>query len=233
MKKLVIANWKLNPITLKEAKKLIGAMAVKSKHKVVICPPTIYLPQLSYKNLGAQDCFWEEKGHFTGQTSPLHLKELKIKYCIVGHSERREVGESDYQINAKIKALLAQKITPILCIGFGTTAEEDDMEVVDVLKTQLETDLAGVNAHQVIVAYEPVWAISSGDPYLTKKHPTPEHAEKISLFIKTRFGIKTVLYGGSVTSFNAKGYLDQQHVDGLLIGGESLIPSHFNQIINY
>lgn len=232
MKKLIIANWKLNPTKIKEAKKILTSLSVRSKNTVVVCPPVIYLPVLSYPRLGAQDCFWEEKGHFTGQVSPLQLKECKVKYCLVGHSEKREVGETDYQVNAKIKALLAHKIIPVLCIGFGTTADEDDMAVVDVLKTQLEADLLGVKASDVIVAYEPVWAISSGDPYLTKKHPTAEHAEKIALFVKTRYGVKTVIYGGSVTSFNAQSYLEQQHIDGLLVGGESLIPSHFNAIIN-
>lgn len=232
MKKLIVANWKLNPVSLKEAKKLASQISHRSKNKVVLCPPTIYLSQIDFPHLGAQDCFWEEKGHFTGQTSPLQLKSLKIKYSIIGHSERRLVGETDQQINLKLKSLLAHKIIPILCIGFGTTAGEDDLEVVDVLKYQLQEDLKGVSAHQIIVAYEPVWAISSGDPYLTKKHPTPEHAEKIALFVKSRFGVKTFLYGGSVNAFNAKGYLEQQNLDGLLVGGDSLMPKHFNEIIN-
>ena len=232
MKKLIVANWKLNPTSLKDAQKLATAIGQKAKNKVVLCPPTVYLSQINYPVLGAQDCFWEERGHFTGQTSPLQLKDLKVKYCIVGHSEKRETGENDYQINAKLKMLLHHKITPILCVGWGTTAEEDDMAVVDVLKGQLEADLAGVDSHNIVVAYEPVWAISSGDPYLTKKHPSPEHAERISLFIKTKFGIKTVIYGGSVNVFDAKGYLDQPNVDGVLVGADSLMPKHFNQIIN-
>ena len=233
MKKLIVANWKLNPTSLKEAQKLALKINRKPRNKVVLCPPTIYLSNISYPTIGSQDCFWEDKGHFTGQTSPLQLKALKIKYCIIGHSERREVGEVDTQINLKLKALLRHGITPILCVGYGTTADEDDMAVVDVLKSQLEADLAGVDSHKLVVAYEPVWAISSGDPYLTKKHPTPEHAEKIALFIKTRFGVRTVLYGGSANVFNAKSYLLQQNVDGLLVGGDSLIPKHFNEIINF
>jgi triosephosphate isomerase (TIM) len=232
MKKLIIANWTLNPSTLRDAQKLAGAMDPKPKNKVVLCPPSIYLSNIKYPILGAQDCFWEDRGHFTGQVSPLQLKNIKIKYCIVGHSEKRETGENDVQINLKLKALAKNNIIPILCVGYGTTAEEDDMAVVDVLKHQLEAGLVGVDMRKVVVAYEPVWAISSGDPYLTKKHPTPEHAERISLFIKTRFNIKTVIYGGSANAFNAKSYLDQQNVDGLLVGGDSLIPKHFNQIIN-
>jgi triosephosphate isomerase (TIM) len=232
MKKLIIANWKLNPSTIKDAIKLASEIQKRAKNKVVLCPPHLYLTAVDYPLLGAQDCFWEDKGAHTGQVSPLQLNNLKIKYCIVGHSERREAGDNDLMVNAKLKALLVHNIIPILCVGFGTTAEEDDMEVVDVLKGQLESDLAGVDTSKIVVAYEPVWAISGGDPYATKKHPTPEHAERISLFIKTRYSISQVIYGGSVNAFNAKSYLDQQNVDGLLVGGDSLIPKHFNEIIN-
>jgi triosephosphate isomerase len=226
MKKFIVANWKLNPITAKEAIKLAGQINRKPKNKVVLCPPHVFLSSIKYPNLGAQDCFWEEKGAHTGQVSPLQLKSMKVKYCIVGHSERRAIGETDPQINLKIRALLEHKIIPILCVGYGTTANEDDMEVTDVLKLQLQTDLAGIDASGVVVAYEPVWAIGTG------KTPTPDHADRIALFIKTRFHVNTVLYGGSSNIFNAAGFLAQQQIDGLLVGGDSLIPAHFNQIIN-
>lgn len=224
-KKLIIANWKLNPVTLKEALKLAGSISLKAKNKVVLCPPTVYLSQISYPNLGAQDCYWYEKGAYTGQISPLQLKDFKIKYCIVGHSEKRILGDTDQMVNAKVKALLAQKITPVLCVGFGTTVEQDDLEVVDVLKKQLEVDLAGVEASKVVVAYEPVWAIGTG------KNASPEHAEQISLFIKNRYKVDKVLYGGSANLQNAKSFLQQRSVDGLLIGGASLKAEEFNQII--
>lgn len=226
MKKLIVANWKLNPATLKDAVRLSSSISRRAKHKVVVCPPHIYLSQVKYPNLGAQDCFWQNKGHYTGQVSPLQLKNLKVKYCIVGHSEKREVGERDVEINFKLHALLENGIIPILCIGYGTTADEDDMEVVDILRSQLEQDLKGIEGSLVVVAYEPVWAIGTG------KTPTAEHAEKIALFIKAKFGVKTVLYGGSVNTANAQGFLSQENVDGLLVGGESLLPKHFNQIIN-
>jgi triosephosphate isomerase (TIM) len=233
MKKLIIANWKLNPITLKDAQKLAGSISVKSKNKVVLCPPAIYLSQISFPNLGAQDCFWQEKGAHTGQTSPAQLKDMGVKYCIVGHSEKREVGDTNEMIDAKVKACIANKIIPVLCVGFGTTVNQDDLEVTDVLKTQLSLNLKDIDVSKVIVAYEPVWAISTGDPYATKKVATPEHAETISLFIKTRFNVPKVLYGGSANLTNAESFLKQRNVDGLLIGGASLIPSHFNQIINF
>ncbi len=226
MKKLIIANWKLNPTTLKEAQRLAGSISSKAKNTVVLCPPTIFLSQVGFKNLGAQDCFWQERGAFTGQTSALQLKSLKIKYCIVGHSEKRATGDTDEMVNAKVKSLLENKITPVMCVGFGTTVEQDDLEVVDILRHQLDIGLKGVDASKVIVAYEPVWAIGTG------KNASPEHAEKISLFVKTKYNASKVLYGGSVNLYNAKPFLDQPNIGGLLVGGESLIPSHFNQIIN-
>lgn len=232
MKKLIIANWKLNPTTLKDAQKLAASISVKAKHKVVLCPPTIYLSNIQYPNLGAQDCFWQDKGPYTGQTSPLQLRSMNVKYCLVGHSERREVGDTDEMVNAKVKACLANKIIPVLCVGFGTTVEQDDLEVTDVLKAQLTVDLAGVDPSKVIVAYEPVWAISKGNPYLTKAADA-EHAEKMAIFIKTKFKVEKVIYGASVNINNAKGFLEQRNIDGLLPGGVSLIPAHFNQIINY
>jgi triosephosphate isomerase len=226
MKKLIIANWKLNPTTLKDARALAASINVKAKNKVVLCPPTVYLSAIDYPNLGAQDCFWQEKGAFTGQTSPLQLRSMGIKYCIIGHSERRAVGDTDEMVNAKAKALLAQKITPVLCVGFGTTVEQDDLEVVDVLRGQLEADLKDIDASKIIVAYEPVWAIGTG------KNATPEHAEKIAIFIKNRYKVPKVLYGGSVNAANAKEFLSQQNVGGLLVGGVSLKADDFNKIIN-
>jgi triosephosphate isomerase len=232
MKKLIIANWKLNPPTLKEAQELAGQISKDAKHTVVLCPPTIYLSNIQYPNIGAQDCFWKDKGPHTGQSaSPAQLKDLGIKYCIVGHSEKREVGDTDEMVNLKVRALLEHNLTPILCVGFGTTVEQDDLEVTDVLKQQLDVDLAGFDPSKVVVAYEPVWAISSGDPYATKKIATPEHAEKISIFIR-KYNVTKVLYGGSANLNNSKEFLDQPHIDGLLVGGASLIADHFNQIIN-
>ncbi len=226
MKKLIIANWKLNPNTLKDAQKLASSISTKAKNKVVLCPPTIYLSSINYPNLGAQDCFWQDKGAFTGQTSAAQLKDLGVKYCIVGHSEKRALGESDGMVNFKLRSLLEHKITPVLCVGFGTTVEQDDLDVVDVLRGQLEADLKDVDAKKVAVAYEPVWAIGSG------RAATPEHAEKIAIFIKNKYKAEKVLYGGSINLANAAEFLKQRNVDGLLIGGASLIAKDFNQIIN-
>ncbi len=227
MKKLIIANWKLNPTSLKDAMKLASSISIKAKNKVVLCPPNIYLSSIQYPTLGAQDCFYQDKGAFTGQISAMQLKDLGMKYCIIGHSEKRLYGgDTDEIVNAKAKSVLAQKITPVICVGFGTTVEQDDLEVIDVLKTQLDAGLKGLDASKVIIAYEPVWAIGTG------QNATSEHAEKISLFIKNKYKVAKVLYGGSANGVNAKEFLMQRNVDGLLVGGASLKAEEFNQISN-
>jgi len=231
MSKLILANWKLNPLTKAEAVALAGKISRTSAHTVVLCPPTPFLGAIDYPNLGAQDVFWKVKGPFTGQTSAAQLADLGVKYCIVGHSERRALGETDQEIHDKLEALLAHNITPVLCVGFNTTVDEDDLEVTEVLQGQLEAALAGLDASKIVVAYEPVWAISSGNPYATKKMATPDHAEKICIFIKNKFGVRQALYGGSVTSVNAPEFLSQPNVGGLLVGGASLLPDDFNKII--
>jgi triosephosphate isomerase (TIM) len=227
MKKIIIANWKLNPQTLEEAQKLASAIEQKAKNKVVLCPPTIFLSKIDYPLLGAQDCFWQDKGAYTGQTSPSQLRDLGVKYCLVGHSEKRNVGETDEMANLKVLALLDNNITPVLCVGFGTVVGQDDLEVVDILRTQLDQGLKGADSSKVIVAYEPVWAIGTGQT------ASPEHAEKIAIFIKTKYHVGKVIYGGSANAANAQGFLVQQNVDGLLPGGASLNARDFNQIINF
>ncbi len=231
MRKLIIGNWKLNPLTISETQKLASKINTFSIHDVVICPPTLFISSVQYPILGAQDCFWENKGAHTGEVSPLALKKLGVKYCLVGHSERRNNGETELEIRKKIESLLSVKIIPVLCVGFGTTVEEDDLEVTDVLRGQLTSALKGLEASPVVVAYEPVWAISSGNSY-NHKTATPDHAEKIAMFIETKFSVKRVLYGGSVNSTNAKSFLGQSHIAGLLVGGASLLPGDFNKIIN-
>jgi triosephosphate isomerase len=231
MKKVIIANWKLNPLTVIDAKKLAAKIGRTNKYKVVVCPPTLFLTTVSYPNLGAQDAFWKNKGPFTGQTSPEALWKLGVRYCLVGHSEKREAGETDVHIQQKLGALIEARITPVLCVGYGTTVELDDLEVMDVLKLQLDADLKNVYASKVIVAYEPVWAISGGNPFQTKTVESPEHAERVAIFISSKYHVDKVLYGGSVNSTNAKSFLDQAHIDGLLVGGSSLLPDEFNKII--
>lgn len=226
MKKLIVGNWKLNPVTVREAVSLARRIDPTPKHETVICPPATFLTSVHYARLGAQDCFWQNKGAHTGQVSPLTLKSLKVKYCLVGHSEKRNTGETEEGIHKKIEALLSVGITPILCVGHGTTVRQDEFEVIDVLKVQLQSALRGIDASEVVVAYEPVWAIGSGAA------ASPDHAEKISIFIRTKFKSRRILYGGSANAVNARDFLVQPNVDGLLVGGASLLPKDFNAMIN-
>ena len=225
MNKLIIANWKLNPLTAREADNLASKIDVVSKHEVVLCPPMPFLTIIKYMHIGAQDVSVQVKGAYTGQVSAAQLASLDIKFVIVGHSERRLLGENDELINQKVKVLIDYNITPVLCVGYGTTVLQDELEVTDVLQGQLTADLEGVDPSKVVVAYEPVWAIGSGRP------ATPEHAEQIALYISTKFKVKSVLYGGSVNGTNSGNFLDQHHVGGLLVGGASLLPDDFNLII--
>lgn len=225
-KKLIVGNWKLNPMTVSEAVALASKIDVVSANEVVICPPLPFLESIEYPHVGAQDCSPHIKGAYTGEVSPAQLASMGIKYCIVGHSERRAMGETDELVNAKVKALLDYKITPIICVGYGTNVKEDELEVTDVIGHQVMEAIEEVDPKKVVIAYEPVWAIGSGKP------ATPEHAEQIALYINTKFGVPRVLYGGSANGANAASFLVEPHVSGLLVGGASLLADDFNKIIS-
>ena len=218
--KLIIANWKCNPKTLAEAKKLFNAV---KNTKAVICPPFVYLPFLKYEFLGAQDCHYEQSGAFTGEVSPKMLKDLGCKYVIIGHSERRiHFKETDEMINKKLKAALKVGLIPILCIG-----EKKGENVQKVISNQLKKDLANIpkkDLAKIIIAYEPVWAIGTGD------FCKPEKAKKALNFIKNKLPNNKVLYGGSVNSKIAENYT-KIGFDGLLVGSASLNSKEFVKII--
>jgi triosephosphate isomerase (TIM) len=205
MKKiLIVANWKCNPVTLSEAEKLFNSVKKSinkfKKTETVICPPFIYLDKL--KANGAQDCFWQEKGAFTGEVSCLMLKKMKVDYVIIGHSERRKYFQENKQVTVKkIKAALEAGLKPILCV-----------DRVSQIPTEFK---------EIIIAYEPVSAIGTGKPYGFEK------AKKVREKIK----FKQVLYGGSVNSENALDYVKKAGFQGLLIGGASLKAQEFVKII--
>jgi len=238
---LIAGNWKLNPQSLHKAKKLFSGINKKvSGVEVLICPPFVYLSELNKNSkikLGAQDCFWEEKGAFTGEVSVSMLKNLGCKYVLLGHSERRKYfKESNVWVNKKMKAVLEKDLTPILCIG-ETKEEKKNGKTQRVIKFQLEKAFKGVLRDQVkkiVIAYEPIWAIGTG------KACKPLEAQVINILIKkvvaglyNRNVAKDVrvLYGGSVKADNAIGYLKEAKFSGLLIGGASLKPKEFVKII--
>ena len=229
-KLLIVANWKCNPITLYEAKQNFGLVKKALKRiknvRVVVCPPFVFLPALEPGRrieLGGQDCFWEEKGSFTGEISAKQLRSLGCQYVILGHSERRiYCGETDEMINKKIKAALGTGLKVILCVGEKTEGKLQEMQ------NQLEKDLKGIkkcDTDNLILAYEPVWAISG----FRGKAASVNEAMGRALFVRKIFGkifgrnlakkIK-ILYGGSVSQ-NPHSYIYEAGMDGLIIGGSS------------
>jgi triosephosphate isomerase (TIM) len=187
--------------------------------------------------LGAQNCHWEAKGAFTGEISPLMLAKLNVTYVIVGHSERRELfGETDEQVSAKVRAVLAAGMTPILCVG-ETLAEREAGGTEAKVAAQVARDLEGVPAHVVaglVVAYEPIWAIGTG------RNATPEDAQAtisaIRAVVMNQSGADAaaavrIQYGGSVKPTNIAELLAQPDIDGALVGGASLDPDEFALVI--
>ncbi|OGI66462.1 triose-phosphate isomerase [Candidatus Nomurabacteria bacterium RIFCSPLOWO2_02_FULL_40_10] len=246
-KKIIIGNWKMNPLTLKEAEKLFsgvikGISGVK-KTEVVICPPFLYLEKLtkiktSKIKLGAQDAFWGDVGAFTGEVSAEMVYNLGARYVILGHSERRTLGESNLDINKKIKAALASGLSPILCVGENT--RDESHSYFNLVKTQLEECLDGVkkaSIAKIIIAYEPVWAISTT---VGRKDTTPADSLEMTIFIRKilsdKFGSNDasqvrIIYGGSANEKDTEDFLKNGGVDGLLPGRASLDLKKFAEII--
>ena len=245
MKPLIVANWKMNPQSLAEAKRFFDLLKYGTKSirnvEVVICPPFVYLSNLKKESsnlkLGAQNCFWEKEGAFTGEVSATMLKNLGCKYVILGHSERRRYfKENNLMMNKKIKLVLQTELRPIFCIG-ETEQEKNRGEISKVIKAQIEKGLKKIpkmTIEDIVIAYEPVWAIGTG------KDCKPVQVQVIQLLIrKIITGLydrntaqKTqILYGGSVNQSNALNYLKDTGIAGLLIGGVSLRPKEFIGII--
>ncbi len=253
MKKLIIFNWKMNPGSYGGAEKIFKAALELSrktkKAEIVICPPFVWLESFSkllkiknYKlkaKLGAQDVFWEESGAYTGEISPLMLEYVKVDDVIIGHSERRKyLKETDEMINKKVLTALKSGLKVILCVGENLKIRRSGKKIVMAfVKKQLEKDLAGtknlkLKTKNLIVAYEPIWAIGTGKPC------NPEDALEVIKFIKQTLKAKSsnlkavkVLYGGSVNGKNIESFLKYKQIDGALVGGASLEPKQFNKII--
>ncbi|MFA6585900.1 MAG: triose-phosphate isomerase [Candidatus Paceibacterota bacterium] len=243
-KKIVIGNWKMNPESLKEAEKLLSNVAKSilgvKKTEIIICPPFIYLEKLKKEtrkiSLGAQDLFWEDSGAYTGEVSGDMIYNLGVRYVIVGHSERRAMGESNVDINKKIKASLKAGLSPILCVG--ESIRDENHEYLNFIKTQIEECLNGVSKNsisKVIIAYEPIWAIGNG------AHPaSPLEFLEMNIFIKKilsdKFGVKEasdikIIYGGSVDEKNTIDFIKDGNADGFLVGRANLDGEKFSKIV--
>lgn len=244
-KTLIIGNWKMH-LNMHEASlylhRLMGVMSVRRNVEVVVAPTMLTLQSLSLQvnrravKLAAQNCYWRDYGTYTGEVPAAHLRGI-AEYVLIGHSERRYVFlERERDIRLKVQAALRNHIQPVLCIG-ETLQERSLGETADVLHDQLVSGLANVTADelsQVIIAYEPVWAIGTGE----SAHPADvkQAVAAIRRHIGQLFGKKPaeavrVLYGGSVTADKAAEYLQIAGIDGLLIGGASLDAHQFAAIV--
>lgn len=242
--KIVAGNWKMNK-TATEAKALIAEIRKATndgagKVDVVVCTPFTDLAAAakalkgSKIGLGAQNMHWEASGAFTGEISAAMLKDLGVQYVILGHSERRQYfAETDETVNKKLKAALAAGLKPIVCVG-ETRAQREANKMAEVIVHQVKTDFAGVDMANVVVAYEPIWAIGTG---LTA---TPAQAEEVHALIRKTlaemFGAEVantvrIQYGGSMKPANAKELMSCPDIDGGLIGGAALKADSFAAII--
>ena len=245
---LIAANWKMQK-TAAEAVSFVEAIqemtGALSGREAVIAPPftALYAVRKALNRPGyglcAQNCFWEEKGAFTGEISPVMLRDTGCDYVIVGHSERRHIfGETDEAVMKKAAAVFRHEMTPILCVG-EVLEEREAGRTFDVVGSQVGRALDGLDsalAARIVLAYEPVWAIGTG------RTATPAQAQEVHAFIRERLAAlfdKTVairvriLYGGSVKPDNVDSLMAEKDIDGMLVGGASLGAGSFARIIQF
>lgn len=248
---LLIANWKMN-FTTGEASlfthKLNREITNHRNVEMVLAPSILALPTLNLQidhrkfRLAAQNLYWRDEGAYTGEVSAHQLHGL-VKYAIIGHSERRHIfKEHDKDIRAKVQAAVRNDIIPVLCVG-ETAAEKTAGETTAILHDQITAGVANLTAEEIetmVIAYEPVWAISSGKNFASHATPTTRDIEKVAKNIRSviehLYGKKAakairVLYGGSVSSSNATTFLQSLAIDGFLIGGASLRINEFQAIV--
>lgn len=246
MKKMIIANWKMN-LNTHEASlylhKLSEMVPSQRTIDIVLAPTMLTLQSLSLQvnrrqfKLAAQNCYWRDHGAYTGEVSASHLRGV-VDYVLVGHSERRYLfSESDKDIRAKVQAAIRNHLQPVLCIG-ETASEHTNGETRDIINDQLAGGLANLTAEELgelVIAYEPVWAIGTG------KSASPQDVREVVKLIRHQinqlFGAKAaeeirVLYGGSVNAGNAESFWVTEGIDGLLIGGASLNSHEFTEIVD-
>lgn len=243
---VIIGNWKMNK-NVAEAIRLVteikGMLSGKMDAQVVIAPPFTALNSVSIAlqntniALGAQNVHFAQNGAYTGEISASMLSDLGVDYVIIGHSERRRhFGETDVLINKKIAACLEEDLTPVVCVG-ETQEERDADKTKDVLNVQVKEGLKGFRSQdleRVIIAYEPVWAIGTGNT------ATPEQAAEAHAYIRSLIGDRfgnvqankiRIIYGGSVNPENITTLMKIEDIDGALVGGASLNSEHFAKIV--
>lgn len=244
----IVGNWKMNPATEDDADTLFDEVEndvyklTGDAVEVVVCPPCLFLPQFDPEGkvrLGAQNVFWEERGAYTGEVSVEMLRRFGVKYVIVGHSERRcNLGETDEMVNFKVRACLAGRVRPILCVG-ETLEDRQGGHADEVIVGQLDNALRELSeseiAGKLIIAYEPVWAIGSGAV------PTTDEVMGVGLLIKkvlSRIFLSRqiadevpLLYGGSVNPQNCRDLVEKTGMNGLLVGTASLKAGDFMGIV--
>ena len=248
-KKICAGNWKMN-LSYPSAKQLLATLIDKksqlnSQTELIICPPMAYLAVFSehLKNhpeikLGAQNCFHQDSGAYTGEVSAAQLRSMNINYCIVGHSERRDQFNENYDLLLKkVKALLKHQVTPVFCCGEQLEVRNSNVHKEFIMK-QIEDSLFQLKPDeisQVIIAYEPIWAIGTG------KTATAQQAQEIHGLIRARIAKQfgepvaaaiSIIYGGSCKADNARELFSQTDIDGGLVGGASLEADEFLQIDN-
>lgn len=246
MKKLIVGNWKMN-LDVSQSSLYVAKLADKIQMRrdveVVLCPSLLALQPLSLQvnhrqfKLGAQNCYWRDSGAFTGEVAASMLRGL-AQYVLVGHSERRHVfGETDRDIRFKVEAVLRNSMWPILCVG-ETSFDRSEGDTVHVLNDQVVSGLLNVGSDEiseVVIAYEPVWAIGADKPATTEQ--AAEAVDIIRTQVSQLYGKSAgqsirILYGGSVNQSNTKSFLQTKGIDGLLIGGASLNAEQFSEITN-
>ena len=245
-KKLVVANWKMNPATLPEARVLF-ARATRAGSRLenvqtVICPPFPYLGVFAHRGttrvrLGAQDVFWQNSARVTGEVSPEQLADLGVSHVIVGHSERRALGESDEIVAKKAVAVLKEGMRPILCIG--EKERDEDGRYFETLKNQIKGSLAGIRRsdfRELVIAYEPLWAIGKS----ARDACQPRDIRETEIFMRKTLTdlydsetaqAPAILYGGSVEGENTAAILSEGGVGGLLVGHKSLDAEEFSAML--
>lgn len=246
-KPIVIGNWKMQ-LDLSEARRLMleikaGLTDVKDEDiDIVVCPSFLHLSMIRYQlspniKLGAQDLFWKDRGAYTGAVSGLQLSDVGVNYVIVGHSERRVLfRETDQEVNRKIQACLKNNLVPVICVG-ENLEERKGGETQNVVLRQLKIALSTINLkepNQIIIAYEPVWAIGRGKP--VQALDAQEVAQSIRRMLNEKYNTYLaerirILYGGSVDAQTISEFVRQIDIDGSLVGGASLKAYNFIGIV--